>query len=139
MNMLRVAIIGLAVALPGVARADPCTRIPDRGPMPDALRHGAVFSGSVVYVGDGDSLCVAVGPRRGADWVEVRLADFNAPELNAPGGREARERLIRLTMGRRLDCIADHRSWDRVVAACRLDGAPLGDVLRRDGGREGGR
>jgi micrococcal nuclease len=65
------------------AHADPCKAIPDRGPMPAYPTRGKTFSGPVVYIGDGDGLCVAVG--QGPDaWVEVRLADFYAPDLSAP-------------------------------------------------------
>jgi hypothetical protein len=80
------ALLSLPVAT--TAMADPCKAIPDQGPMPTYLQPGARFSGPVVYVGDGDSLCVGVGPQPDA-WVEVRLADFTAPELNEPGGPQA--------------------------------------------------
>ena len=107
--------------------------------MPASLARGERFSGPVVHVGDGDSLCVAVGPRRGADWVEVRLADFHAPELKEPGGREARDTLKRLTAGRRVHCISRGRTWDRVAADCRLGGRSLGERMRSAGVAEGGR
>jgi len=107
--------------------------------MPASLARGERFSGPVVHVGDGDSLCVAVGPRRGADWVEVRLADFHAPELREPGGREARAALARIAAGRRVDCVSRGRTWDRVAADCRLAGRSLGDRLRAEGVAEGGR
>ena len=45
------------------ALADSCTAIPDNGPLPAFLSMGSSFSGPVVEVIDGDSLCVAVGPR----------------------------------------------------------------------------
>ncbi len=83
----------------GPALADPCRAVPQKGPMSASLARGERFSGPVVHIADGDSLCVAVGPRRGADWVEVRLADFHAPELKAPGGREARDALKGITGG----------------------------------------
>ncbi len=122
----------------GPAAADPCDAVPDKGPLPAYLAAGRSFAGPVVYVGDGDSLCVAVSPGR-AGWVEVRLADFFAPELREPGGAEAKARLERLVMGRRLDCLAGHRSYDRIVASCRLEARPLGDLLRARGAPEGGR
>lgn len=88
-------------------------------------------------MGDGDSLCV--GPTGDpATWIEIRLADFYAPELHKEGGRAAKDLLSRVAMGRKIECIADHRSYDRIVAACRLDGRPLGQVLRQAGGRQGG-
>src|SRR5688572_27081839 len=92
-------------ALAGKALADPCAAISDRGALPRGLERGAVFQGPVSYVGDGDSLCVATGrpndPRR---WVEVRLADFYGPELNAPNGREAKDALTNLVKGRQAVC-----------------------------------
>lgn len=122
---------------PGVAHADPC-----EGALP--RRDGAAFSGVVRYIGDGDSLCVG-NTRDPATWIEVRLADFDAPELHSPTGRADRARLARLVEGRRLDCVAVRGRtgrvvvWDRVIAACCLDGRSVGDLLRAAGGREGGR
>lgn len=124
-------------ALASPARADPCKLIPDRGSMPAALAPGRTFSGPVTYVGDGDSLCVAVGPSA-AEWAEVRLADFYAPELKDPGGAEAKSQLERLVAGRKVECVAQHRSYDRVVARCTLRGASVGDLMRRAGSHEGG-
>lgn len=139
--MIRPLILALALAaLASPVLADPCTRIPDRGSMPAELRAGSTFSGPVVYVGDGDSLCVQTIPGIGGrGWVEVRLADFNAPELSEPNGRAARETLSRLTMGRTIRCRAGRRSWDRVVAHCTLGDRNLGDLMRDAGVREGGR
>lgn len=134
-------LCGLALSaclLPGMAIADPCDLIPERGPMPAEVRSGQVFSGSVAYVGDGDSLCVALGPSH-AQWAEVRLADFYAPELHDTGGPEAKATLSRLVEGKKVECIAEHRSYDRVVAVCRLRGRSVGDLMRSSGVGEGGR
>jgi endonuclease YncB( thermonuclease family) len=136
------AIAALAVALgvvvwPRPAHADPCT-----APLPSTA--GAEFGGVVRYVGDGDSLCV--GPQRGGGetWIEVRLADFDAPEMREPGGRAARAALVGVAMGREIRCVATPgrsgrvRSYDRVIATCRLGGRRLGDLMRAAGVREGG-
>lgn len=130
------AAFGLALASP--ALADPCKAIPDRGPMPAYLSPGSTFSGPVTYVGDGDSICVAVG-RSQDKWVEVRLADFYAPELRTAGGAQAKSQLERLTRGQVVACVAERRSYDRVIAVCRLRGRSLGDLMRANGAREGGR
>lgn len=61
------------------ARADPC-----EGRLPS--QPGQQFSGTVRYVGDGDGLCVG-NSNDPNTWIEVRLADFDAPELHAPDGR----------------------------------------------------
>jgi micrococcal nuclease len=118
--------------------ADPCKAIPDRGPMRPEVRPGAVFNGPVVYVGDADSLCVALG-RAPDRWVEVRLADFYGPELQEPSGKAAKASLERIAMGRTVICTASHRSYDRVVARCTLQGVSLGDRMRAAGVAEGGR
>lgn len=128
----------IAIGVASAALADPCKAIPDRGPAPAYLSPGATFSGRVTYVGDGDSLCVALGPTP-SEWVEVRLEDFYAPELHAPGGEAAKRALSRLAFGRQLVCQAAHQSYDRIVAACTLRGVPLGDLLRQAGVAEGGR
>ena len=130
-------LISAALLLcPAVAKADPCEgRLPDRA--------GQTFSGEVRYIGDGDSLCVGPGSDP-STWIEVRLSDFDAPELHSPSGQAARDRLSTLARGRILNCVAVRgRSgrvivYDRVIAACRLNGRGVGDLLRAAGGREGG-
>lgn len=94
----RAPLCAALLALATAAHADPCKLIPDKGPMPSWLR-GGTFQGPVSYVGDGDGLCIALGPDP-SRWVEVRLADFYAPELREPGGRQAKATLDRLTAGR---------------------------------------
>ena len=134
MKWLLAAI--LFTAAPAVAHADPCEgRLPNRA--------GETFSGLVRYIGDGDSLCI--GPSADpATWIEVRLSDFDAPELRSPTGREAKDRLARLVRDRVLSCVAVRGRngrvivYDRVIAACRLNGRGVGDLLRTAGGREGG-
>lgn len=134
-KMLFVAAM-LTLAWSGVAAADPCEgRLPQRA--------GAEFSGVVRYVGDGDSLCVGATDDPNT-WIEVRLADFNAPELNSAGGRNARERLRGLALNHPAQCVATPGrngrvvSYDRVIATCRVGGRRLGDLLREAGGVEGG-
>lgn len=123
---MTLALIMFSWAAP--AQADPC-----EGRLPSAA--GQKFEGLVRYVGDGDSLCVgqAGDPRT---WIEVRLADFDAPELHAPEGRRAKALLKQVAFGRRAECEA-HRghggrviSYDRVIAVCRVDGRSIGDLLR---------
>lgn len=136
---LRSLLLAMAIATLGSsAKADPCKAIPDRGAMPSYLHKGAVFSGPVTYIGDGDSLCIAMGDLP-SQWVEVRLADFYAPEAGDAMGPTAKAALKSLAMGKRAICVADHRSYDRVVARCTVAGRSLGDALRQAGIREGGR
>ena len=132
---LRSSAIFVACAVLACAWASPALADPCEGAIPCK---GTTFSGVVRYVGDGDGLCV--GPAGRPDlWIEIRLADFYAPELHEPGGANAKRRLERLVSGRTLTCRAGRRSYDRVVATCALGGRPLGSLLRDAGGIEGGR
>jgi micrococcal nuclease len=135
---LPILVSVLAWGAAGSASADPCKAIADRGAMPKYLYPGATFSGPVVYIGDGDSFCVAVGqgPQK---WVEVRLADFYAPELHDRDGPAAKAALSRISFGRHVVCVAEHQSHDRVVASCAVNGRSLGDLLRQAGVQESGR
>ena len=124
-------LIASGVAYP--ALADPC-----EAPLP--ARAGETFSGPVTYVGDGDSLCVSTSEGQ----VEVRLADFDAPELNSPQGRMSREHLKKAALRKQAVCtVARGRSgrttsYDRVIAVCRVGGRSLGQWLRSQGAPRGG-
>jgi len=131
-----IVFLLLFLCAPALALADPC-----EGPLPRTA--GAEFSGVVRYVGDGDSLCIGSSSDP-TTWIEVRLADFNAPELHADGGAAARTALERLAMGQNTQCVATRGrnrrvvSYDRVIATCRIGGRRIGDALRAAGAREGG-
>jgi endonuclease YncB( thermonuclease family) len=136
--MLRIILATTLLSLTAatMARADPC-----EGRLP--TRHGETFAGTVRYVGDGDSLCVGRTSDPN-DWIEVRLADFDAPELRERDGRRSRDILTRLTRGRQVNCTATRGrsgrvvSYDRVIATCRLGRQRLGDLLRAQRAPEGG-
>lgn len=119
-----------ALLMPTAALADPCT-----APLPQP---GTSFSGRVRYVGDGDSICVG-SSSAASTWIEVRVADFYAPELHTAGGPKAKEAMERIAMGRTVQCTAGKRSYDRVVAQCTLNGTSIGELMRREGVTEGGR
>lgn len=128
--LCRSLLLGLgAASAAGAVLADPC-----EAPLP---RPGQSFAGQVRYVADGDSLCVGTSSNP-TSWVEVRVADFYAPELHAPGGTQAKATLQRLAMGRTVLCQAGRRSFDRVVARCTLSGRSVGELMRRAGVPEGG-
>jgi len=118
------------------ARADPC-----EGQLPSS--HGQKFEGVVRYVGDGDSLCVGQSPDP-QTWIEVRLADFDAPELHTPQGPRAKSLLEQVAFGHIARCEARRGrsgrviSHDRVIAVCRVDGRSIGDLLKERHAPEGG-
>jgi len=99
---------------------------------------GQTFAGAARIVHDGDTLCIGPGADH-AGWVKVRLADFYAPELGEPGGREATEALRSITAGAWVVCVADHRSYDRAVARCTINGKPIGELMKARGVQQGGR
>ncbi len=138
MRRLPILTALLFAALAGRAAADPCEAIPEEGPLPAYLAFGARFSGPVVEVLDGDSLCVAVGPGH-KDWVEVRLADFYAPESSEAAGALAKAALRRIALGKTAVCVAGLKTYDRVAARCQVDGRPIGDLMREARIAEGGR
>lgn len=128
------ALIMFSWAAP--AQADPC-----EGRLPSAA--GQKFEGLIRYVGDGDSLCVGQSPDP-QTWIEVRLADFDAPELHAPEGPRAKLLLEQIAFGRRAQCEARRGrsgrviSHDRVIAVCRVDGRSIGDLMRERHAPQGG-
>jgi len=136
--LMGAASLAGAMALAGAAHADPC-----EAPVRD-FTAGDSFSGVVRYVGDGDSLCVGrtTDP---ADWIEVRLGDFDAPEVASPQGEYAKSLLEAVAMGRSVQCVAGGSrggrvvSYDRVVAICRVGGSTLGAQLKARGAPQGGR
>lgn len=131
-----IATLGLFVLAPSLAHADPCTaQLPRRA--------GETFNGTVRYVGDGDSLCIGASDDP-ATWIEVRLGDFDAPELRSQDGARSKRFLEQVAFGRHATCSAMRgRSgrvivYDRVIAVCRVGGRSVGDLLRQAGAPTGG-
>ncbi|CDX24440.1 Micrococcal nuclease-like nuclease [Mesorhizobium plurifarium] len=118
------------------AHADPC-----KAPLP--AQAGLRFSGTVRYVGDGDGLCVG-GTTDPNEWIEVRLADFDAPEFHQAGGAAAKVALERIALHREVTCTTERGrsgrivSFDRVIARCRIGSDSIGDLLRQAGIVAGG-
>lgn len=112
------------------ADRDACT-----APLPPS---GSTFTGIVRHVIDGDGFCVGESASP-VDLIEVRLADFYAPELGAPAGREAKAALGDLALHHTVNCRAGKRSYDRVVSTCTIDGVSVGERMRELGINQGGR
>lgn len=140
MNTHRIQVIcGLiAMALPGLALADPCEADVTR------LQAGQVITGTVRYVGDGDSICLG-STADPASWIEIRLENWFAPELHDPGGAQAKASMASVAEGRAATCVVRRGrngrsySYDRVFATCSIGGRDLAALLQRAGGRQGGR
>lgn len=74
------------------------------------------FTAEVVKVHDGDTITVRWSDR---DFdFPIRLADINAPELNQPGGHEARSWLEKRILNETIDIILSERrveKWGRIL------------------------
>jgi hypothetical protein len=132
-----LSLISLAAWATPLAVADPCTaKLPSKA--------GDVFAGTVRYIGDGDSLCVG-RTSDPSEWIEVRVEDFNAPELSSKKGTASKKFLEDVAKGKTVSCtVMKGRSGktinnDRVIARCAIGGISIGDLLRRAGAPEGGR
>ena len=88
-----------------------------------APESGQVFSGPVMQVIDGRTLCVADGPTPD-QWVRVRLADIY--------DRENRGALMAATFAKDVICTADRRDGEGVVGRCVFDGSALGQLVGTD-------
>ncbi|HEX3405798.1 MAG TPA: hypothetical protein VHS81_01065, partial [Caulobacteraceae bacterium] len=82
-----------------------------------APTRGASFSGTVLQVIDGRTLCVAFGPSPD-QWVRVRLTDGPA---SLPRGA-----LMAAAFARDVTCVAERPEADGVTAVCTLDGQSIG-------------
>ena len=127
MQLAAMAMIAATVAAPltcppAPAHAPQPTRF---GPPPPAActaappARGASFSGTVLQVIDGRTLCVAFGPSPD-QWVRVRLTDAN-PAL--PRGA-----LMAAAFAKEVTCVAGAPDGDGLTAVCTLDGRSLGEA-----------
>lgn len=131
-----ITMLFASAAIAPACFADPCNaKLPRKA--------GAIFSGTVKYVGDGDSLCVGT-TGDGKEWIEVRIADFDAPESSTKDGRRGKEILSNEVLGKAVTCTVTKGrsgktiSYDRVHAICRVGGSSVGDLLRKAGAPTGG-
>jgi hypothetical protein len=78
---------------------------------------GAAFSGTVLQVIDGHTLCVAHGPTPD-QWVRVRLSDAEVSQL--------RGALMAAAFAKDVACVASASDGDGVVGVCTVDGRSVG-------------
>lgn len=91
------------------------------------------WPGVVVQVQDGDTITVR---RANGQTERVRLYGVDCPELHEPGGPAARDFVVDLATGRRVDVqqMQEARSYGRLVALVLLpDGRSLQEALLRAG------
>lgn len=118
----------LAATLTAPALTDPC-----KAPLPS--RPGQAVADKVRYTGDGDSLCVE-GSANPSDWIEVRLANADAPQLHSSEGPRAKATLAAIALGRFAFCRAEAGRqgrvvvWDGMFACCQINGETVESLLR---------
>lgn len=83
---------------------------------------------TVKKIVDGDTFIVN---RKVGNTNRVRIAGFNAPEKNRPGGSEATSRLRGLIGGKQVTLIPRARSYDRMVADVRVNRKLVSKRMRR--------
>lgn len=138
--MLRLTVTLALVATSAPAFADTCNApLPKDGDR--VMGSGDRLTGWVTFIIDGDSFCVSTTPPATPhSSFEVRLGDFNAPELGEPGGHGAKDALSKLTLGQKVECwLDDQDKLNRIVAVCTLCHENIGDLLRAQGVRESSR
>ena len=120
---LASALLSSAPAVPANTAAPPARVSVVAACTATAPATGADFSGPVLQVLDGRTLCIAQGPTPD-QWIRVRLADVH--------DREARSALMAAAFARNVSCRTIRRDGDGVVASCNLSGAPLGQLAGSD-------
>lgn len=108
---IQSAAFALACALVSL----PVNAAPDR----------AVWTGTVVYVVDGDTLHVR--PPDGGKPISVRLHGIDAPEICQAGGKSSRDALARRTFGRMVVVTGKYRDdYGRLLARLHEGGEDVG-------------
>lgn len=93
------------------------------GPVLALLASPALALDGPAYVIDGDTIVIA--------RERIRLQNFNAPELDQPGGQQAKARLQAITRGKTVHCDGKARDrYARLVARCSVGGVDIGRAMR---------
>lgn len=82
----------------------------------------------VTRVIDGDTF--EVGTKIG-DTNRVRIAGYNAPELNERGGKKATKKLKDLIEGEMVSLVPKARSYGRVVADVRIGRKKVSKMMKK--------
>ena len=85
------------------------------------------LNGRVSHVRDGDTIEVSGTP--------IRFKDLDCAELGTAAGERAKQRMITLAAGQRLECrLNGRRSYDRLIGECDLEnGRNLSETMIREG------
>jgi len=77
---------------------------------------------------DGDTFDVKT---KIGDTNRVRIAGYNAPELNERGGKKATKKLKELIEGKTVSIVPKARSYGRLVADVRIDRKKVSKMMKK--------
>jgi len=117
-----IAGFALAVCASGAYAGEACG-----APAPAV---GTEVHGPVLHVLDGNHLCVALGETPDT-WLEVELADAGLVRAASNPGDSPRGALMSVAFAQNISCRIVDRAANGAVAACSLDGRPLGELALR--------
>lgn len=121
MDVRAIIIAGFALAVSaGAAQASEVCSAP-------APAVGTEVHGPVLHVLDGNHLCIALGATPDT-WLAVELGDARLTKASDNPDRNPRGALMSVAFAQNVSCRIVDRVDDRAVAACALDGRPLGDL-----------
>jgi micrococcal nuclease len=124
MDVRATIIAGFALAVSaGAAQASEACRAP-------APAIGTEVHGPVLHVLDGNHLCVALGATPDT-WLEIELPDAGLVHAASNPSDDSRGALMSVAFAQNVTCRIVDRATNGAVAACSLDGQPLGDLALR--------
>ncbi len=124
MDLRAIIIAGFALAASaGAAQAGEACRAP-------APAVGTEIHGPVLHVLDGRHLCVALGETPD-QWLELEIADQGLIQASSRPDASPRGTLMAVAFAQNITCRIEARADDHAVAACTLDGRPLGDLAQK--------
>ncbi|MGZ8362701.1 MAG: hypothetical protein ACXW3D_02470 [Caulobacteraceae bacterium] len=121
MSVLSIAAAAIALATaPAPAASSPCTGTPAQA--------GAVVTGTVLHVIDGDRLCLASGPTPD-QWTELRINTLYQHSVADRDPAYGKAQLMNVSFGKQLTCEVSAKG----VAECAADGQKLTDLMAAPG------
>ncbi|HEX5377766.1 MAG TPA: hypothetical protein VFW47_04295 [Phenylobacterium sp.] len=123
-----VRAIAISVLLSGALAASAASAGEACGAPVPAV--GTEVHGPVLNVLDGRRLCVALGVTPD-QWLEVELPDQGLIRAAAHPDANPRGTLMAATFARNLTCRVIEDAGDHAIAACSLDGRPVGRLAER--------
>ena len=123
------AFIPVIAALALSATPAPAASSPCKGPP---ARIGETVRGAIIHVPDGRHLCIAPRPDP-ASWTELEVDAAATWPAALPSDELSKAAVMSVAFTRNAQCDVAAAADGRPVARCRVDGAPLGELLAAPG------